>query len=527
MMYQPAKSKRPGKTEISSSASLLAPIKGWNARDPEGSMPPGFALYLDNWFPTPGNVQLRKGAADWVSGNGAVPTKSLMVWNARSGTPKRRLFAATDSGIYDVTVTGVAWPAVSMALTDGRVNYVNYGTTGGSYLFCVNGIDTMKQYDGAAWSSIAPLAISGGGTLTTSDIGNINVFKRSLYFLRRETMEFYYLPIDSITGTVSRFPLGALFSKGGSLLAMGTWTVDGGQGADDLAVFVTTEGQLAVYQGTDPSSASTWALVGVYDLGTPLGKKCFIKYGGDLVYISRDGAFPLTKALQSVNTQTTVAVTDLISSAFSAAATSWGQNYGWQGITSFTDQILIFNVPTTEYSLSQQYAMNTKTGAWCRLLDWNAFCWEIMDNQLYMGMTGKVALAWYGLTDFGGVINCYAKGSFQYFGGNRARSKKINLVRPVLKIGGTVAVSVAVDVDYANGLAFGPAVFNPAVGSLWGSALWGSGVWSDAAATKLDWVTVSVYEGYCAAVRLRVSSQNATVQWSATDLAFEVGNIKG
>lgn len=525
MLRQPIKTKRgPGKNAISSSSTIVAPIKGWNARDPEGSMGSGYALYLDNWFPTPGNVQVRKGASNHMTGLGVTPIKSLAVWNARTGAPKRRLFACTDAGIYDATVAGT-FGAIAIALTDGRVQSVNYGTTGGSYLLCVNGVDTLKQYDGASWTSVASY-VFGAGTLLTSDIGNINVFKRSLYFLKRDTMEFYYLPIDSITGTVLRFPLGALFSKGGSLVAMGTWTIDGGQGADDLAVFVTSEGQVAVYQGTDPSSAATWALIGVYDLSQPLGKRCFIKYGGDLVYISRDGAFPLSKALRSVNLESSIAVTDLISSAFTGAAALYGVNYGWQGVLSYNDQILIFNVPTTEFSNSQQFAMNIKTGAWCRLTDWNAFCWEIMDNQLYMGMAGKVAKAWTGLNDFGGVINCYAKGAFDYLG-SRGRNKRISLSRPVLKVGGSVSVSVGIDMDYAASLAYGPTVYSPITGSLWDAALWDAGMWSDLGTTKLDWVTVAVREGYCAAVRLRVASKDATVEWSATDLAFELGNIKG
>ena len=103
-------------------------------------------------------------------------------------------------------------------------------------------------------------AISGGGTLLTKDIVNLNNFKRSIYFLKKNSMSFFYLPIDSITGTVSEFPLGALFSKGGYLMAMGTWTIDGGFGTDDYCVFISSEGQAVVYKGTDPSSSTTWAL---------------------------------------------------------------------------------------------------------------------------------------------------------------------------------------------------------------------------------------------------------------------------
>jgi hypothetical protein len=373
---------------------------------------------------------------------------------------------------------------------------------------------------------MAQPAISGGGTLNTVDIININSFKRMLFFIEKNSMSFFSLPIDSIAGNVSRFPLGGLFNKGGTLVAMGTWTIDGGSGVDDFAAFVTSEGQIAVYQGTDPTNAATWALRGVYDLPPPLGKKCFLKFGGDLLYLSLDGVYPLSKTLLSATIERSAAVTDLISNAFSAAGGTYSANFGWEALYSSKDSLLLFNVPTTDGSISLQYAMNTENGAWARFTDWNAFCFINFDKQLYMGMEGKVAKAWTGLNDFGGNINCYGKSAFDYLG-TRARLKHVNLIRPVLKISGSVSVDVAVDMDFNSGLAFGAASFSPAAGSLWGTALWGSGVWASSAVTRLDWLTVPVPEGYCAAARLRVAAKDATVAWSATDLAYEFGAIQG
>lgn len=520
-MYSPTKSKRATRSAISSSASVLAPVRGWNARDPEANMAPGYAVYLDNWWPTPTEVQLRKGAIDHATGiTGNV--LSLMTFD---GVSSSKMFAATNASIFDVTAAGAVGAAVQ-TVTDGKFVHVNFRTSGSSYIVLVNGVDQLRQYDGTAWSAVASYAKGGGGNLLTTDIVHLNVFKRRLFFIEKATFNFHYLPVDSISGTTNVFNLGGIFGKGGKLVAMATWTIDGGQGVDDFAVFISSQGQIAVYQGSDPSSATDWALRGVYNLSKPIGKKCFLKYGGDLLYISEDGVFPLSKALQSTTVDASSAVTDTISNAFSLAAKNYAVNYGWQGIASFVDSVLLFNIPTTDGSASLQFAMNTKSGAWARFTDWNAFCWELLDNQLYMGMNGKVAKAWYGFNDFGGNINCYGKSAFDYLR-SRGRSKKINLIRPVLKISGTVAVDVAVDMDFSNGLAFGPSVFAGGSGSLWGSALWGVGLWSGSAVTRLDWLTVAVKEGYAAATRLRVAAKDATVAWSATDMAFELGAIQG
>lgn len=525
MMNMPAKSKRTGRQEIGQSTVMVAPVKGWNARDPQAQMQAGYALYLDNFFPSATSVDIRKGAIDHVTGLGVEPIKSLGTYNDRAGVNK--LWAFTDNGAYDVTAAGV-FGAISTVLTEGRVLTANIGTSGGSFMYAVNGVDDARYWNGLVWTTVANYAVSTGATpLLSNTISNLNVFKRQLYFLVRNTMEFYYLPIDSVTGTLGRFPLGALFNKGGSLIAMGTWTIDGGAGVDDLACFVTSEGQIAVYRGTDPSSASTWALVGVYNLAPPLGPKCFMKYGGDLIYISKAGAFPLSKALIYTSGNSAIALTDLINTVFSAAATAYGSHWGWQGILSLSNDFILFNIPVSEYTGSVQYVMNTKTGAWCRFTDWNAFCWEVMDNELYMGMVGKVAKAYNGLSDFDDNIYCFGKTSFSYLGGTRARLKKVNMIQPILNVSGRVSVSIAVDVDFAYGLEFGAAVYAAPNGYLWDTGIWDAALWTDPTQSKIDWVTVAVNPGMAAAIRLRVAAKNVTVGWSATNLLYESGGIRG
>lgn len=351
-----------------------------------------------------------------------------------------------------------------------------------------------------------------------------------MFFLKKQSMSFFSLPVDSIAGAVSEFPLGALFNRGGYLMAMGTWTIDAGSGADDYAVFVTSEGQVAVYQGTDPTDPNVWKLQGVYDLAPPLGPKCFRKYGGDLLYLGRAGLFPLGKALQSSAINRVTAISDLIAPTFTDYARRFGGNYGWQVVNHLSADMLLVNVPTAQFTTSVQLVMNTISGAWARFTDWNADCFEVVNNTLYMGMTGKVARAFIGTSDFGTNVACYGKSAWQRFGSN-LREKAITLVRPVLSINGTTSVSVAIDTDFNTGTAYGPAVFNTQGGSLWGSALWGpttgGAVWSGLATTKLDWLTVACLPSYYAAVRLRVLAKDATVEWSATDIAFETGALQG
>ena len=83
-----------------STASVPAPIGGWNARDPEAAMMQTDALWLENWFPGTADVTIRKGADYHQTGLGA-QVNSLMAYSSPTG---QKLFAAVGTGVYDVTV---------------------------------------------------------------------------------------------------------------------------------------------------------------------------------------------------------------------------------------------------------------------------------------------------------------------------------------------------------------------------------------------------------------------------------------
>src|SRR3546814_8798766 len=71
------------------------------------------------------------------------------------------------------------------------------------------------------------------------------------------------LPIyaDSIGGPAEPFPLGGVFGLGGSLLFGSAWSIDSSSdsGLSEQNIFVSTEGEVAVYQGSDPGEAATWS----------------------------------------------------------------------------------------------------------------------------------------------------------------------------------------------------------------------------------------------------------------------------
>jgi len=134
-------------------ASVAAPIGGWNARDSVAEMNPLDAVVLNNFYPTPSQIQLRKGYTQFATGiTGQVDT--LMQY---SGGSTSKLFAAAGSVIYDVSSGGVATSAVT-GLGSDRWQYVNDSTTGGNFLVAVNGTDAALIYDGTNWVTYATIS---------------------------------------------------------------------------------------------------------------------------------------------------------------------------------------------------------------------------------------------------------------------------------------------------------------------------------------------------------------------------------
>ena len=496
------------------SVSLPAPVGGWNARDSLAAMDPLDAVTLENLFPGTTSVNSRSGYTQFSTGwPGQVET--VMSY---SGSTTSELWGISNGEIYEA-VSGAIGAAAVTGLTNSRWQYINLTTSGGSFIEMCNGADGVYTYNGTSW-----IDQSGNITgVTAANLVNINLFKNRVWFCEVGTLKAWYLPVQSISGTANSLDLSAFAPHGGYLMAMGTWTIDAGYGVDDLAVFVTSNGDVLVYRGTDPSSASTWALVGVWWLGSPIGRRCFVKWRGELLLICQDGLLPLSGALQSSRVNPRVALTDKIQSQMSQAVTDYGSNFGWQVLPYPNQNMLLLNVPVTAGNSQEQYVMNTITGAWCNFTNWNANCFELHEDQLYFGANTFVAKAWNTAQDAGSAIVIDGLQAFNYF---RApgQQKRFTMIRPMLLINSTQTVNANMNVDFdqtAPASAIGTVTFS---GALWDSAKWDQSTWSSTLNVSSVWQG-STGVGYAGAPHIQSNLNGATLQWVATDVVMEPGGV--
>lgn len=527
MIRRPALPRHPRGTKYSAPDSIPAPTGGWNTRDPLASMSPKDALWLENWWPGTGKVELRKGAQYHVQGfTGKV--ESLLSYNASSSAAAPKLFAATEDTLYDVSSAGI--PATSiLALQNGRFRYSHFSPVGTNYIAAVNGEDDLLLYNGTTWQFIDDTSTPAITGHATADFTNIAVFKRRLWFVQRDSMSAWYLPVDSIAGALTEFPVGQLFSKGGYLVAMESWTIDGGLGPDDYLVFLTSEGEVAVYKGTDPSVLASFTLVGIAFIGKPLGPNSLLRMGGEVLVLTEGGVFPMSRAYRSASISARDSLSSKVDPKLAEVIPFYRESYGWDMDVFPNEQCLIINVPTSDGKTSSQFVMNTLTNAWALFSGWNAFCWEATGSALYFGGDGYVAQAFLGSDDFGLDIKANARTSFNYM--RMQGSKHFKLVRPVIHASEAVTVDFGVDVDFnetedvnfvqqgAGGSGGGS---NP-LQLYWDSAIWDSAIWASDSTIRSFWWTAFAMPGFCMSARLRVVTKGVNLGWSSTDVIYQPG----
>lgn len=505
---------RPANEATAMTYSHPAPYGGWNARGNLANMQFTDAIQMDNIFPGVQDVGLRKGYVNWVTGAPA-NIKTLLAYSGKSFS---KLFASTNTAIYDVTTSGSFGASVTTC-TSGQWSYVNFTNAGNSFLVAANGVDAVKNFDGTTWTTPA---ITG---VASTSLFYVTTHQKRLWFVENSSMNIWYLAVDAIAGAATQFPVGSLFKRGGSVAAIGSWTVDSGNGSNDLFVIITSNGEIAIYQGTDPSSSTTWVLVGVYDAPRPLGTRPLLDYGGDLLYLSKNGLIPLSKLSQSVVIDRSAQVSYKIDGAFLDAAASYSGNPGWQMIMHKTANLLLVNIPVSTDTLSYQFVMNTITQAWCRFIGWNASCWATLGDDLYFAGGTKVCKAWQSGNDAGAPIAASVVQAYSYLG--RRQQKEITLARPNIGISGAAQISMALDADFRS--FDGQTTFNYAplaASAIWDVSAWDSGIW-DSGTTILEprWLTIPGELGYLHSFRLQINTSASNFTWTSTDFAYRPAGI--
>lgn len=428
-------------------------------------------------------------------------------------------------------VTRLDYDAETVAFTEGELltggtsgatgtiwRVVDDGTEGSLYLTAVSGTfeddETITDAEGgSATADGAPASAAPGpdfGTLDSSDMAYVWAYNERLYFAQKDSLSAWYLAVDSVGGSATEFPLNGVFDLGGSLLFGQRWSLESGGsgGLSDQNIFVSTQGEVAIYQGVDPGDANTWNLVGVYRIGRPLGKHAFIRGGGDIAIATTVGLVPLSKAISLDVTALNVATLSYkIADAWTEAVQMRGDT-NWRAGLWPEQKMAIISPPDLQGSSSPiMFVSNTETGAWAPYTNWQALCMTVFQGQLYFGSPGGAIFKANssGLDDgepyTGAVVPLFDDL------GSPASAKVGTMARATTRANLDLVDKVDILTDFDLTLPSAPDAPVLPDANVWGEAVWGQAVWGNVIPTVIGnkWHSVGGI-GYALAPCYQVTS---------------------
>jgi hypothetical protein len=392
-------------------------------------------------------------------------------------------------------------------------------------------VDKPWYWNGTVYVEVDGVSSPAITGLTTTEIVSLAVYKERLFFIRNNKLGFDYLPAGAAGGAATYYDLASFASLGGYLMAIAVWTRDAGDGPDDYICFITSQGEALVYQGNDPSSASTWSIVGTFRIGKPLSRRCVLKYGADPIILTENGAFPLSSLLASGDERQKFALSFKIQNAFSRAASTNFDTFGWCAISFPEQDAILVNVPRAEDGPHEQYVMNTITKAWCKFTGWNAEHFATFNRGLYFCQGGSIYRAWDGVGDNTGFylttdlvknVAYNAKCAYMDFGSSAL--KRANMFMPVFASNRLLNYAAGVDVDFIEQSNMPTTVVIQSAAARWGSSLWGQGKWSPSNMVIRQWGGTASWPGRWLSGKLKIVSAEVTAQWIGCVIRFEVGS---
>jgi hypothetical protein len=539
---------RRARPQVGNITALTLPSKGMNARDTFAAMGPEFAISLVNVIVEPYGLKTRKGYTEWATNfPSAAPVWTVMNYYPATAVPVTlalpfprsnftrliiepradplppagKLFAAQGGQIYDVTAGG-GGPWIAQAGVVGPTDFwtwLNFQNLAGSFLCITNDGGGYAIYNGVSWS----MPTQGAG------IGQINgvnpalfafvaSFKKRLWFVEKNSTRAWYLPVSQITGTVTQFNFGEQFRKGGHLVALANWTVDGGEGIDDYLVAISSQGDVVVYKGVDPDDATQFALHGVWDVGAlPVGRRSVTQTGGDVFILSQFGVTPLSVLLSAsaLGAIEEKRMTYLIAPLIARLMRDYATFPGWQFRMVQKEELALIGVPLEAPQFGGQFfVLKTTSGAWSVLKNLPYVSTANIDAACFAGTRdGRVVRAFDGNVDnvhlneaAGTAIQCQVTPAYQPMG-MPGQQKVFKLVRPTFITTLTPTLTLQILTDYGLPKPTVTPTLPNLAQSLWNVDKWDEGVWSGVQQPIKEWLGCQGV-GFVGTVQLDYSGQS-------------------
>lgn len=487
------------------------------------ALPAGDCVQAYNLVAAENGLRVRLGSREAATGlvmDTEIGVRTLMSFRGNS----TRLFAATDAGIQDVSAGGTSQALeIAFATTAANAGYGSWvvvqaaGGRFGLYADEENGLYAYTE-TGNTWAKVA--MGPGAGQIDGVDPDNlafVTVHKGRVWFVEKSTASAWYLPIGQVFGTAQEFPVGLSFKRGGSLVGLWSWTYDAGAGADDSLVFFSAEGDVLVYQGTDPSSADTWGLRGVWYAGPlPAGRRIASEFGGDLSFLTTQGLNTMSRLVVGEPNKQAQALTEKIANLVTVLMSQRASFLGWSIHQHPEDNTLVIIVPQGSGDEPLQLVQSLSTKGWFIHRGLRMTCATVHDKQFHFGTDSGTVNINTGYLD--GIVladtNAYTPVDWALLTATTdlglPAQKQVGMIRPlILSEGGEPSVAVEARYRYSQ-TELDPVSLVSGTGDVWDSGLWDVALWAGQY-TPSQPVRGATGMGTAVAIAIRGTSVSRTV----------------
>jgi len=488
---------------------IPVPVGGLNKRESKSAMAITDAVQFENMISEPDGIKSRLGYTIFGTGiTGIVNT----IADYYSGAT-RQMVVGAGTVLYSLPTGGGTATSVKTGFTN--TNFET-GQLSGSMVL-VNGVDTPQIYDGSASTD----AVYAGdlAAATPADMNNINVHKSRMYLWDTASSSFYYGATNAIQGTFTKFPLNQVSKTGGNLLLMKSISRDGGSGPDDFACFILDTGEVIVYQGSDPGTASSWELVGRYFIPAPINKRSAVEFAGDVLVLTRQDVVSLADTINASGDEGAFLLkSSKLGGAIREAFNTYGQNDDWS-ITLYNNKgWYIVNVPEVDDNTYFQYVFVFSTRAPSLFTGWNATTFGSFNNGIYFGGNGVVYQGDTGTEDDTSNINCVAQQAFSTLGVSQV--KKVNNVTITYLFDGTSTLGANITYDYIEASVQNVSI-SETTGAEWDTADWDTAEWAGASAARNVKFSVAG-TGRALSTTIEFSIAGSQFRWLGTNINYDI-----
>jgi len=517
--------RRAASSRVAQMINIPAPVGGLNLRDPISAMSPIDAVALDNMIPRQTGTEMRNGTRLYVDDVG-YSIESMFAYNALNNNDDK-IFAAANGNIYDVTSSP---SSVAVSATGSTYNLwwtTQFATGGDMFLLAVSpGAGYYTYSTSTGWVQRTPT------NLPTSTLRTVGVWKQRVFFTAENDENIYYFnSVNAIDGNVNSFAMGSLLRSGGYVSSIINWTLDAGIGIDDHLVVVGTQGDIGVWTGTDPDSASTFALKGTWYVGpVPTYGKYFTTTGGDVMILSSLGLQQMSKLVNGQFISQDTGPAAKIQSVLNPLVASYINTPNWDVFVAPSSNVLVIKPPPSSIDTYQQFAMNITTGAWCTFSNMNMNCATILDGVMYYGTSGgDVYKGLYGDKDNvaidgtgGDLVQADLQTAFNAFG-DPGILKRFSLARPVFISSEEPSVKLRMNTQYQYSPVDGSPSFTTQATAIWDTGVWNNAIWAGVTNTYQAYVGVTNL-GYYGSLRMKVRGTANTI-FTSSHVMFDVGGL--